>query len=181
MCPACRQAGFLKKHAKYNKYYYREQIIILRCLCTYCRTTHAIIPSFSLPGTTVGTEEVEEYLELREQGVGRRRAGKMLLEKGMSETYCYSLDKTFEKAVARTKSLFEDAWDPRTEGILWIKKVTGNKKHPILSLNQFCLDNGYNAVCFSRAAIIIFRKNSMKKEFSHNVLPCAEKAGLVDS
>jgi hypothetical protein len=173
--------GLLKKHAKYNKYYYREQIIILRCLCSYCGTTHAIIPSFSLPGTTVGTKEVEEYLQLREKGVGRGRAGKMLLEKGMSETYCYSLDKTFKRAVARAKSLFEDAGDVRAEGISWIKKVMGNKGHPILSLNQFCLDNGYNAVCFSRAGIIIFRKNSMKREFSHNVLPCGEKAGLVDS
>ena len=124
---------------------------------------------------------MEEYLRLRQQGVGRGRAGKKLLEKGMSESYCYSLDKTFKRAVARAKSLFEDAGDPRDEEICWIQEVTGNTEQPILSLNQFCLDNGYNAVCFSRAGIIIFRKNSMKKEFSHNALSCGEKAGLVDS
>ncbi len=79
ICPACRQAGSLKKHAKYKKYYYSEHIHIFRCLCTYCRTTHAIIPSFSLPGTTVGTEEVEEYLESWEnRGFLRRWAGKQL-------------------------------------------------------------------------------------------------------
>ena len=156
-------------------------ISILRCKCTYCKTTHAIIPSFSLPGTTIGTEEVEGYLELREQGVGRSRAGEKLLELGMSETYCYYLDKTFKKAVARAKSLFKDAGDPRTAGICWIQEVTGNKGHPILSLNQFCIDNGVNAVCFSRTTIIIFRKKRAKNRFSHNALSCGEKGGVVDS
>ena len=173
--------GVLKKHAKYKKYYYTVLIPILRCKCTYCKTTHAIIPSFSLPGTTVGTKEVEEYLELREQGFGRGRAGKKLFEKGMSETYCYSLDKTFKRAVEQAKSLFEDAGDSRKAGISWIREVTGNKEHPILSLNQFCLDNGANAVCFSRAAIIIFRENKAKRRFSHNALSCGEKGGVVDS
>jgi hypothetical protein len=150
-------------------------------VCTYCRTTHAIIPSFSLPGTTVGTKEVEEYLELRAQRVGRRRAGKTLLERGMSETYGYFLDKTFQKAVARAQSIFEDAGDGRVSGILWIQEVTGNKAHPILSLNQFCLEKGVNAVCFSRAAILIFRKKRVNKRFSHDALPCGEKGGVVDS
>jgi hypothetical protein len=156
-------------------------IPILRCRCIYCKTTHAIIPSFSIPGTSVGTKEVEEYLELREQGLGRGRAGEKLFERGMHRTYCYSLDKTFKKAVAQAKSLFKDVGDPRTAGICWIREVTGNKEHPILSLNQFCLDEGANAVCFSRAGIIIFRKKRAKKRFSHNALSCGEKGGVVDS
>jgi len=124
---------------------------------------------------------VEEYLELREQGVGRCCAGKMLLELGMNKTYCYSLDKTFKKAVAQAKSLFKDAGDPRAAGVSWIQEVTGNKGHPILSLNQFCLDNGVNAVCFSRSTIIIFRKKRVKNRFSHHGLSCGEKGGVVDS
>ena len=124
---------------------------------------------------------MEEYLELREKGMGRDRAGEKLFEMGMHKTYCYYLDKTFKKAVARAKSLFEDAGDPRMAGVSWIQAVTGNKKHPILSLNQFCLDNAVNAVCFSRATIIIFRKKRAKKRFSHNVLSIGEKEGVVDS
>ncbi len=124
---------------------------------------------------------MEEYLELREQGVGRGRAGKNLFELGMSKTNCYSLDKTFKRAVARAKSLFKDSGDPRKAGISWIQEVTGNKEHPILSLNQFCLDNGANAVCFSRVTIIIFRKKNAKKRFSHDALSCGEKGGVVDS
>lgn len=67
----------------------------------------------------------------------------MLLELGMNKTYCYSLDKTFKKAVAQAKSIFEDTGDPRMAGISWIQEVTGNKGQPIFSLNQFCLDVRY--------------------------------------
>jgi hypothetical protein len=181
ICPACQEAGFLKKHANYEKYYYTVLIPILRCKCTFCETTHAIIPSFSLPGTSVGTKEVEEYLEFREKGIGRGRAGKKLFERGMSKTNCYYLDKTFKRAVARAKTLFEDSGDSRKIGISWIQEVTGKKEHPILSLNQFCLDEGANVVCFSRVTIIIFRKKNANKRFSHNALSCAEKGGVVDS
>jgi len=78
----------------------------------------------------------------------------MLLEKGVSENYFYFLDKTFEKAVARAKSLFfDDHEDCRLSGISWIYEVTGEEEQPILSLNQFCLDRGVNALCFSRISI----------------------------
>jgi hypothetical protein len=177
ICPACGKTRVLKKHAKYKKYYYTVQIPILRCKCIYCKTTHAIIPSFSLPGTSVGTKEVEEYLELREKGFRRDRAGEKLFELGQHRTYCYPLDITFKKAVSRAKSLFKDCGDPRKTDISWIQEVTGNKEHPILSLNQFCLDNAVNAVCFSRATIIIFRKKNAKKRFSHNALLVVKKQG----
>ena len=100
---------------------------------------------------------------LREQGYGRRRAGKLLLEKGVSESYFYFLDKTFQKAVAQAKSLFNDHGDSRLAGMSWIYEVTGKQGQPILSLNQFCLEKGVNAVCFSRVTIIIFRKKRAKK------------------
>jgi len=111
----------------------------------------------------VGTKEVEEYLVLRKQGCGRRRAGKLLLEKGVSESYLYFLDKTFQKAVARAQSLFKDHGDSRLEGMSWIYEATGKEGQPILSLNQFCLEKGVNAVCFSRITILIFRKKRAKK------------------
>lgn len=123
---------------------------------------------------------MEEYLELREQGFGRRRAGKILFEKGMDETYPYFLDKTFQIAVARAKSLFKDPGDIRTPGIAWIYEVTGKDSHPILSLNQFCLYKGVNAICFTRYSIIIFKKKKAKKRFSHNRPSCSEKKVVLD-
>jgi len=124
---------------------------------------------------------VEEYLELREQGYGRRSAGKMLIEKGVSVNYFYFLDKTFKKAVARAKSIFKDVGDSRLPEIDWIKEVTGKEGHPILDLNQFCLEHGVNAVCFSRITILIFRIKKAGKVLSHNPGSFYEKKVVIDS
>jgi len=86
-CPACGALDCLKKHASYWKHYYLEQIQILRVMCSTCDTTHALIPSFSLPGTSGGTEEVEAYLKSRHEGVGRGRAGKLFQRLRVSERY----------------------------------------------------------------------------------------------
>jgi len=73
----------------------------------------------------------------------------------MSESYCYSLDKAFNKAIARAQTLFGSPQDSRLAGLAWIRGVTGKEGHPILNLNQYCLDHGVNAVCFTRYSILI--------------------------
>jgi hypothetical protein len=179
-CPACRITGFLRKHAKYKKYYYNELIQILRCICKICGTTHALIPFFSLPGCSTGTLETENYLELRTQGLGRRRAGKELVGgKGMNESYPYFLDEALKKAVARAKEFTPG--DSRLAGIAWIRSVTGQEDHPILSLNQYCLDHGVNAVCFTRYSILIFRNSKEGKEIPHNTRSRRMEKVVIDS
>lgn len=86
----------------------------------------------------------------------------------MSESYCYSLDKAFNKAVARAQTLFGSPEDSRLAGLAWIRAVTGKEGHPILSLNQYCLDHGVNAVCFTRYSIIIFKNSKMGRKVPHN-------------
>jgi len=49
--------------------------------CHNCGTHHAIIPSFSLPGTSLGTKEVEIFYEKRASGSTRNEAGEELLKK----------------------------------------------------------------------------------------------------
>ena len=75
VCPGCLKAEHLVYHASYEKYYYDEHIVIVRLLCTQCGITHALIPSFSLPGTSIGTAEAERYLHTRAEGVSRMNAG----------------------------------------------------------------------------------------------------------
>jgi hypothetical protein len=72
----CHSADHLVYHAAYKKYYYSELIVIVRLLCTRCGTTHALIPSFSLPGTSIGTAEAESYLHARSEGASRMQAGR---------------------------------------------------------------------------------------------------------
>jgi hypothetical protein len=76
VCPVCQGAGHLVYHATYKKYYFEELIKIIRVLCTQCGITHALIPSFSLPGTSIGTEEAESYLKARAEGASRMKAGR---------------------------------------------------------------------------------------------------------
>ena len=60
-CPACA-SDRLGYHSSYQKYLYEQLITILRLRCRGCGRTHAAIPSWSLPDTSVGTAEVERYL-----------------------------------------------------------------------------------------------------------------------
>ena len=168
-CPACQSVGTLKKHAWYSKYYYTRSIRILRCICTACVITHAIIPSFSLPGTSIGTEEAQIYIQLREQGYGRRRASKVFSgAKKMSPNHPAVLDKAFQVAVDRAKAIFSGQADERLLGCAWIASLTGETDQPVMGLNQYCLEHRVNGVCLTRYPIHLFRDRSSRIRVSHN-------------
>ena len=80
-CPACGSTR-LGHHSSYQKYLYEQPIMILRLRCRGCGRTHAVIPSWSLPDTSVGTAEVERYLLARERGESRAVALPELREPG---------------------------------------------------------------------------------------------------
>ena len=168
-CPACGALDCLKKHASYWKHYYLEQIQILRVMCSACDTTHALLPSFSLPGTSGGTEEVEAYLKSRHEGVGRGRASKRFQELRVSERYGLQLEKMFARSVDQAKALFPQAGEPYVNGMEWVHTVVENPSRPLYSLNCFCLQQGVNAVCFCRVSILRFRPSKTGGGFSHNL------------
>jgi len=80
-CPACGSTR-LGPHSSYQKYLYEQAITILRLRCRGCGRTHAVIPSWSLLDTSVGTAEVERYLLARERGDSRAVALAELQEGG---------------------------------------------------------------------------------------------------
>jgi len=82
VCPVCSHAENLVYHASYRKYYYNEHIVVVRVMCTNCRVTHALIPSFSLPGTSIGTAEAESYLHERDRGASMMSAGSCFFRAG---------------------------------------------------------------------------------------------------
>ena len=136
----------LKKHARYAKYYYTETIWILRCICTVCGVTHAVIPEFSLPGTTIGTEEAETYIKRREQGLGRQRASQVFSgEKAMSVNHPAALDRAFRVAVDRSKAIFSEKADIRLSGCAWIEALTGSKERPMVTGPSSRTDPQYSA------------------------------------
>jgi len=126
-----------------------------------------MIPSFSLPGSSVGTEETEGYLMARERGVGRGRAAVELLRRGMGEGYSKHLERMFATAITRAKAVFADYGDGRLQGLAWVRSVVGHAEHPLVELNRFCLVHGANGVCFCRASILVFSRTPAKRLTSH--------------
>lgn len=182
-CPACRLAGNLKKLCKYKKYYYQERIEILRLICMVCGTTHAIIPSFSLPGTSIGTKEAEEYIHLREKGLGRKTAGKiLLLKRGLSLGCLYNLEKSFYTATARAKVIFNIAALRPVSGLSWLRSIVEEAEEgAINNFNHYCLSEGVNAIYLSRVNIIHFKKSKGGKGNSLNLESLPFKKIIVNS
>jgi hypothetical protein len=126
-----------------------------------------MIPSFSLPGSSVGTAEAEGYLIARESGVGRGRAAVELLRRGMSEGYPKNLERMFATAITRAKAVLADYGDGRLQGMGWVHSVVGQAQHPLVELNRFCLAHGANGVCFCRASILVFSSTPARRLTSH--------------
>ncbi len=168
-CPACETRGQFKRHGCYHKYHYQNRIMILRLRCRQCGCTHALIPSFSLPGTSIGSEEAERYLIARAEDIGRGRAGRELRAQRMSGSYPKSLDRMFATAVRRAKALFPRAADESLSALAWVFAVVGYTERPLVELNRFCLASGVNAVCFCRASILVFKPRRARSSFSHNL------------
>jgi hypothetical protein len=139
------------------------------------------MPSFSLPGTSIGTEEAERYLIRRQQGASRRRAAEELLSKGLSGCYAKQLERMTEVAVFRAKALFPSAADPTLWGLAWIQAVCGQADRPLFALNRFSLKRGFNAPCFCRSSILLFDRKRIKERISHNVGSTAGDAAFIDS
>lgn len=160
--------GQFIRHGSYTKYFYASLIHVLRIRCCRCRVTHALMPGFSLPGTSIGTEDAERYLLARAADVGRTKSSKPLRQLGVSIRYPKQLDRMFTTAIARAKALFPGASDDRLSGMKWVQSVVGTHERPLWSLNRFCLAHQCNCLCFCRASIISFSTGSARRRSSHN-------------
>ena len=156
-CPACGNAG-LGHHSSYQKYLYEQPIVILRLRCRGCGRTHAVIPSWSLPNTSVGTAEVERYLTARERGDSRAVALAELRALGMHAGYGKQLERRLGVIVNRGKALWPQAGDLRLGGLAWVRAACAPRPPgtPLLSLNHFSLEHRVNAICCSRSTILLF-------------------------
>lgn len=157
-CPACG-SDRLGRHSSYQKYLYAQPITILRLRCWGCRRTHAVIPAWSLPDTSVGTAEVERYLVAREQGTTRVQALAELRALGMHAGYGKQLDRRLRVVVSRGKALWPQAAAPQLSGLAWLRAACAPRPGatPLLSFNHFCLQHRVNAACCSRSTILLFK------------------------
>ena len=165
------------------KYYYQVQIQILVVKCHNCGTHHAIIPSFSLPGTSLGTMEVEIFYEKRASGSSRNEAGEELLKKGVSQKHLKHIEKRITRGVRQMKALFPDRADKTMPFYAWIMRFLSiaNLKNFIREMNRTCLSHGFNAVFCSRINIILFGKNKTEEGSSNDMDSPARPTIGIDS
>ena len=139
----------------------------MRVRCRICRRTHAVIPSFSVPGLSVGSTEVEHFLSAREAGQSRARAAAQLRDRGVSEHYPKRLERMFTTAIARAKASLPACGTKPLQGLAWVRSVVGNAEHPLVELNRFGLAQGINGICFCRFSILLFTAHSHRRGVSH--------------
>jgi hypothetical protein len=171
ICPCCGSLGLFSRHGVYTKYYYVELIQILRVRCKTCRHTHALIPSFSVPGGSFGMEEVETYFQLRHRGFSRRNAGVQLLERGVSGAYLRYLDHALDLLISRAKAMLWAEGNPYERALSWIYSCSSEAiGHPLCWLNRRSLQSGYNPLWHTRTSLLVYPRSSSGKLISHNPL-----------
>jgi len=167
-CPACG-CGILKLHAHYSKYHRNSPIDIVRVLCTGCGTTHAIIPSFSLPGSSHDTEDVEKYLAARESGQTRREAGTHFLAAGRDIRVLKRIERCFGRCILNWSAIFAVALSLRHPLAALASVVAAEPGTGVfLAANRYALGRGVNAVFASRSSILLFRTRKALAAISHN-------------
>ena len=154
----------------------------MRGICGNCGVTHAIIPSFSLPGTSIGTQEADSYIQSRAGGQGRGRAARVFSgRKAMSPNHPAVLDRAFRVAVDRAKAIFAAQADRGLTGIAWVQALTGETGHPLVSLNQYCLEHRVNGICLTRYPIHLFGGKGAGGPAPHNNGSAARWRVVVES
>ena len=126
-----------------------------------------MIPSFSLPGLSVGSAEVERFLSAREAGQSRATASAELRARGVSEHYPKRLERMFVAAIARAKASLPAQGTKPLQGLAWVRSVVGDADHPLVELNRFGLAHRINGICFCRPSILLFTRHSRRRAVSH--------------
>lgn len=157
ICPACR-CRYFKYHSKYTKYHYNETIVIYVLKCQGCKKHHALIPSFSLPGTSLGTKEVEQYIIDRNNGHSRREAGAALTENGVSFKHLSYIERLMRVCLLRFEVLLPQRVNTRY-------LLPGFIKY----FNFLCLKNRINAVFCNRVNILRFWKRRPGRIYSNDM------------
>ena len=152
-CWGCGRTGCFLRHGRYWKYLYDRQIGILRVRCAECGKTHALIPAFSVPRSSVGTVEVEQYLSERGAGASRSKAAEVLGKKGLHAGYAKRLDRKLKVVTRQAKALWPSRGEVSAHGLQWIASLLGGEARPVVDLNRFTLEHGVNCLWYSRRPI----------------------------
>ena len=171
-CPTCGR-GVLRRHGRYGKYHRENRIGIVRGICPVCETTHALIPSFSLPDSSHDAGDVEQYLAGRAAWLNRRAAGAHFLAVGREVRVLKRIERSFERCVRNWTAIFQMNIPTKYAYATLAVAVgadagMGNEPAVLLTANRYALERGVNAVFASRASILLFRSKNAGRGIPHN-------------
>ena len=179
-CPVC-EANIFTYHCQYEKYHYNRRITIIRIRCRSCESTHALIPEFSLPGTSIGTEEANKYMKARARGVSQEKGSAIFTRHGLSPKYGITLEKRFCLAHQKSKALFSDTNDQFHNPAELFILNRENGENIVLAVNSRFSCEGFNPLYFSRSNILMIRKNKLGVRLPLNPDATGTKEWSIDS
>ncbi len=138
------------------------------------------MPSFSLPGTSIGTEEAEAYLIARAEGASRGKAAGILTAHGMSEGYPKWLERSFAAAVQIGKALLDGIGEVEQHGLAWVRSLIGPGERPLYEINSFGLDQRINGLCFCRRWLLKYHRFAVGGQLSHNLGSTLSRPACVE-
>lgn len=160
-------------HAWYFKYHQNVQIAIIRVRCLGCLRTHAIIPSFSIPHTSLDTQTVQCYLDQRGAGLSRQKAAQVSGFSGYSLDFLRSFEKRFSTTIFQAKALYPDWGNQHLNGVAWLASAAAGQAPALANLNarriKLCGQSFFGGnLAESRCPISLAKVVSLKKATTVN-------------
>lgn len=181
MCPACG-CSHVHKHGHYYKHHRQHCIVIYRVQCPKCGTTHALIPSCSVPGTSHDSSDVELYFKNREQGMSRLKAGAHILKYGFEMRVLKRLEKAFARSLERWLVIFGESVHSGMTLTAFAASLGLSGKEPVLAqANTLSLSRHVNALFNSRASILLFTQHKTGRRIPHKLADWQHRKPDIDS
>ena len=146
-----------------------------------CGSTHALIPDFSLPGTSIGSPEADRYMKLRLSGSSQKEVSEIFTNRGLDEKYGISLEKKFTYASRKSQVLFPCENDLLHYPLLLFQSETADSTNIITAINCLFLKRGFNPLYFSRNNILRIRELKTGKSFPLNQEGVCPNCEILDS
>lgn len=143
----------------------------MKCQNKSCNRTHAIIPSFSVPGCSIGTKELNIFINTRNLGKSIDEAGQCFVDAGMSADYPESIHKKLKHFRSRIETVFSPVTALWKNYSSLIVSLAGEIE-PAWKLNCLCAERGFNPVLFSRINILSFPQIKVGSVNSLNRTSC---------
>jgi len=174
--------GHFHRHGWYEKFHPSGLVSIARLKCTGCGTTHALIPTWSLPQTSHDTAAVERFLTARAAGQTRLAAGQEVLLAGQDYRFLKRLERAWRRCLHNWKALFNCDWPAGANINDFARLEDMDMNGSVLTqANQRALRAGVNAVFNSRCSILLFNRRRAGHTIPHKVDATGSDRPAVDS